>query len=467
MEANVPRKRGRPKKYHTEEQRKEASRIAVRKSLQKKREQERTAADAPQVGTHSNPQHISPSVTSKHFQPARSGIGGLQNKLAIDFARFTPQPPLRPKHGSIPSQFIEPANFLGPSPACNAHGLAHAPSPVLQPDASGSWRMGQDLREVVHPHNTGLMSTPGKYYRAVTPYDTVPQKLPTLASKVPPSKPRSDALGATAKATNAQESHENNVAGSDRHIGGSKGRSDRKTPQLDSEARAEERDQITSDAIRAREHVEEEAAARRREEKACQERLRRAALPELRALKRTLDKSQAIAEQPQDDFDRHIRFISEWLQAESYDKPHTFPTDGQAIYAKKIKPRIHQIQRSALSQNATFAIQYVGLMALTHVLRLIYVHRGSRVGGEIWRFYDADARLNYVDELTAAMLAIYDKIDDNNKEWLKTQQGAADVLLQEMLEVWPMISAAGPIQVQHNLGCVLWTTFRHKAVPGF
>ncbi|KAL5386286.1 hypothetical protein PMIN03_003502 [Paraphaeosphaeria minitans] len=112
-------------------------------------------------------------------------------------------------------------------------------------------------------------------------------------------------------------------------------------------------------------------------------------------------------------------------------------------------------------------MQYVGLMALTHILRLIYVHRGSRTGGEILRCYDAEARLKDVDELTSAMLAIFEKVDDAEKEWLKTQQGAAAVLRQEMYEVWPMVCAAGPVQVQYNLGRVLWTCFRYRAVPSF
>jgi hypothetical protein len=216
----------------------------------------------------------------------------------------------------------------------------------------------------------------------------------------------------------------------------------------------------------AEEYARQLTSARKAKENAQQDRLRRAAQEERRVAK-TLGQAQVLAIQSQDSFDRHIRYISDCLQANSFGRHHTFPTDGQAVYTKKIRPRIHQIQRSALSNNATFAIQYVGLMALTHVLRLLYVHRGGRIGGETLRYYEADARLNRVDELTNAMLAIFEKVDDNEKQWLRTHQGAAGVLMREMLEVWPMICAAGPMQVQQNLSVVLWVTFRHKPVPSF
>jgi hypothetical protein len=208
-------------------------------------------------------------------------------------------------------------------------------------------------------------------------------------------------------------------------------------------------------------------SARKAEENAQKERLQRAAQEEEQAAQRALEQAQALAEQSQDSFDRHICYISDCLQANSFGRHHIFRTDGLAVYVKVIKPSIYQIQKIASSETATFAIQYVGLMALTHVIRLIYVHRGGKIGGEILWYYKANARLHNIDELTGAMLVIVGKVDDNERQWLKTHQGAAGVLMQEMLEVWPMICAVGPIQVQQNLANVLWVIFRHEPVPSF
>lgn len=137
-----------------------------------------------------------------------------------------------------------------------------------------------------------------------------------------------------------------------------------------------------------------------------------------------------------------------------------FPTDGQAFYVTEIKRRTNEIQLESTERDTTFAIQYVGLVALTHILRLIYVHRGSRIGGEVLRCFEGDL-------FTRAMIVIFENVvGDDEVQWLRTRQGAAGVLLQEMQEVWHMVCTAGPVQLQQNLSGVLWYIFRYRAVPG-
>ncbi|KAL1612335.1 hypothetical protein SLS60_000561 [Paraconiothyrium brasiliense] len=229
----------------------------------------------------------------------------------------------------------------------------------------------------------------------------------------------------------------------------------------------------------AREYVVKQAEARKPEERARQvkahedtknakrERLLNAAHGEVRH-SRALEQVQNLSKRPQDDFDRHVCYISDWLQAASYGQQHTFPTDGQAIHIKKIKPRIQQIERSAMSNSASFAIQFVALMALTHIIRLIYVHRVRKIGAEVLRYYEADAKLDDTDQLTSAMLEIIEeRVHHVDKAWLKTHQGAAGVLMREILEVWSMVCSYGPVQVQQNLGGILWRGFGYRPVPSF
>ncbi|OAG07345.1 uncharacterized protein CC84DRAFT_1242809 [Paraphaeosphaeria sporulosa] len=478
MNASTPRSRGRPKKYHTEEERREASRISAKKSAQKKREEQRAAADASQTRTASSLQRSSVNITSNHFRSEwegnpkfpsdLEGFAYVQNKIATDPARFDVQAPLSSEYsGRTPTQFEVSMNFVGTSLPYSPHGLPHAntgPSHDLNPDAFGypPW----------NPVKVNSMAIPSEYSEIARQnsqmgHSRSPQLLNLLRNKGRSSAGHET----TAKARNAQEGPATKLAQTSRLIEGGHATLNGGPPRPDTETKAAKHlarvvnadpprpgavlkqalylDHLLADAVEAKELAEKEAAARRMDETTRQERLRRAAQQEKSTLKRAHDQAQALAEQPQDDFDRHIRFVFEWLQADSYGRQHTFPTDGQAIYTTKIRPRIHQIQRSSLSQSATFAIQ------------------GSRVGDEILRYYDADARLNNVDELTSAMLAIFENVVTTEKEWLKMQQGAAAVLMQEMYEVWPMVCAAGPAQVQRNLGGVLWTCFRYKAVPRF
>lgn len=390
---------------------------------------------------------------------------------AIGPVRLKFKPPLTLENSRrTASPYKVPLRFVGPSLANNPDELSHARtalSSALHPYASGY--------PPRHPVDAKSMAFQEENSRGVTNYDNMRQnppkeedfRVPQVTELLRTNGRRSNGLEAPATTMNAQESHGKNITYSERLDGASKARANGEPLQSDIKANAVDRNQTISDAINARGRAEEEAATRRIEENARQGRLRRDAQQGTHVLKPPPDRAQALAEQPQDGFERHVCFISEWLQSDSYGSHHTFPTDGQAIYTREIKPRIHRIRWGALSQNATFAVQYVGLMALTHVLRLIYVHRGSRIGGEILRCYDADARLKKVDDITSAILEIFESIDDNEKEWLKARRGAASVLMQEMLEVWPMVCAAGPIQLQQNLSGVLWTSFRHKIVPGF
>ncbi|KAJ4357750.1 uncharacterized protein N0V89_002326 [Didymosphaeria variabile] len=484
MDVHVPRKRGRPKKYFTVEERREATRASAKKSFQKKKEQERLAANGSKDSSHSTPtaSNKSHSMIRPPREEPRAGVPSTLHSSLEKGDSSYPSDNLRTVDGILSSCEVE----------------------ILAAELKRNPKRHQDLRQDTFNNRKGEKeahaerrthgdSDEHSHQPETRSLDTV-RELEILAKKIKRKPERyrrileenlqrdpgqyRDVLDdiRARQALREAEAPERARALMEQWEEGQRARTEGKAWQEVSYGQW-----ATRGAETAQEHVLRQAEARRAEErarqlvkahedsrKAKQERLRKAAPEEVRQNKRALEQVQDLSERPEDDFDRHVRCISDWLQATSYGQHHTFPTNGQAIFINKIKPRIHQIERSAMSNIASFAIQYVALMALTHIIRLIYVHRVGKIGAEVLRYYEAGAKLNGVDQLTSAMLEIIEKkVHHEDKAWLKTHQGAAGVLMREMLEVWPMVCSYGPVQVQQNLGGVLWRGFGYRPVPSF
>lgn len=143
---------------------------------------------------------------------------------------------------------------------------------------------------------------------------------------------------------------------------------------------------------------------------------------------------------------RHVRHIGIWVQVETC--PDRYP-DGYRIYESEIRPRIKAIRNLATSDRASFAVRFVAVMALIHIVYLMYAHMQNKICAQIVRRYEALAKDgDSGDDVTEAMRAVMGMVMEEDKEWLKNADGAAYVLKSELLEIQDMLRAVASKEVQ-------------------
>ncbi|KAF1975961.1 hypothetical protein BU23DRAFT_57762 [Bimuria novae-zelandiae CBS 107.79] len=148
-------------------------------------------------------------------------------------------------------------------------------------------------------------------------------------------------------------------------------------------------------------------------------------------------------------------------------KFHGCTSDGHFVYKTHIQPLVLKIREvAAHPASAGFAVQWVALLALMHILRLLYFHKsgGGRVCNEVVDWYEADAGHPDGDEITAGMQAIFKEMDLVSSVWMRQGDGAAGVLVRELQDLCLVLRKEAAPQVYHGLKLVLEIHFRQRVV---
>lgn len=159
---------------------------------------------------------------------------------------------------------------------------------------------------------------------------------------------------------------------------------------------------------------------------------------------------------------QHVTFIDALLRHELSPDQHISPKDGQQIYLGKVRPRVIMIRDAATGKQASFGIRLVAVMALTHILRLMYFHSENRNCAQLLRYYEDDAKARFEDDITKAMSDICALIGNEDDQYLEQGAGLADFLLRELQELWIVTRDAKGGEVHMGVSEVLWVYFRHE-----